>query len=93
VYIKNLSPDVTDEDLRGLTADFGDLTSVAVMKDDKGNSKGFGFVNFKDAEGASKAVEGLNGKEFKGKTLYAGRAQKKSERSAMLKAKFDEVRQ
>jgi hypothetical protein len=31
------------------------------------------------------------GKDYKGKTLYAGRAQKKTERSAALKAKFDEV--
>jgi hypothetical protein len=33
----------------------------------------------------------VQGKDYKGKTLYAGRAQKKTERSAALKAKFDEV--
>jgi hypothetical protein len=36
-------------------------------------------------------VEALNGKEVKGKELFASRAQKKQERSAALKAKFDEV--
>jgi len=62
--------------------------------DPKSASKGFAFVNFENAEAAHKAVEGLPGKEelaAKGKTLYVARAQKKAERSAKLKAKFDEV--
>jgi polyadenylate-binding protein len=54
-------------------------------------------VNYKEAEAAAKCVEALNGKELAGKsapekTLYVNRAQKKAERSAVLKAKFDEVR-
>lgn len=93
VYIKNLGTEVNDDELLGMVQEFGDLTSAVVMKDDKGNSKGFGFVNFKDADSAAKAVDALNGKDYKGKTLYAGRAQKKTERQAVLKAKFDEVRQ
>ena len=43
------------------------------MQDDKGKSKGFGFINFADADGANKAVEGMIGKEVNGKSLYAGR--------------------
>jgi len=93
VYIKNLAPEVTDDELTKIVTEFGDITSCVIMKDDKGNSKGFGFVNFKEPEAAAKAVDTLQGKEHKGKTLYAGRAQKKAERSAVLKAKFDEVRQ
>lgn len=56
-------------------------------QDDKGGSKGFGFINFKDAEAAAKCVDALNEKEMGGKTLYAGRAQKKTEREAMLRQK------
>jgi len=93
VYIKNLNTEVSEEELNKLVTEFGEVTSCVIMKDDKGNSKGFGFVNFKETEGASKCVEALQGKEHKGKTLYAGRAQKKTERQAMLKQKFDEVRQ
>lgn len=63
------------------------VTSVVVMRDEEGTSKGFGFVNFEDAEGAHKAVEALNGTDVEGKELYAGRAQKKGEREAELKAK------
>jgi RNA recognition motif-containing protein len=43
------------------------------MQDDKNKSKGFGFINFVDADGANKAVEGMIGKEINGKSLYAGR--------------------
>ncbi|KAJ9523909.1 hypothetical protein QJQ45_022343 [Haematococcus lacustris] len=91
VYIKNLSPEVTDEELATLMAEFGETSSCVIMKDDKGSSKGFGFVNYKETEAAAKAAEALQGKEFKGKYLYVGRAQKETERSAVLKARFDAV--
>jgi len=59
-----------------------------IMKDDEGKSRGFGFINFDDADAAHSAVEALNGKEIDGKELYAGRAQKKAEREAELKQKY-----
>ncbi len=58
------------------------------MMDEEGKSKGFGFVNFADPDEAAKAVDALNGKEFEGKELYVGRAQKKSEREQELKNKY-----
>jgi RNA recognition motif-containing protein len=61
------------------------------LQDDKGNSKGFGFINFEQAAAAAAAVEGLSGLEVKGKALAANRAQKKSEREAELKSKFTAV--
>lgn len=63
------------------------ISFVMVPQDDKGGSKGFGFVNFKENDAAAKCVDTLNEKEIKGKTLYAGRAQKKSEREALLRKK------
>ena len=64
------------------------VPSCMIMKDDEGKSRGFGFINFDDADAAHTAVEALNGKEIDGKELYAGRAQKKSEREAELKQKY-----
>ncbi len=66
---------------------YSSLPSHWREQDDKGGSKGFGFINFKDAEAAAKCVDTLNEKEMGGKTLYAGRAQKKTEREAMLRQK------
>jgi polyadenylate-binding protein len=63
------------------------LMCISCLQDEQGNSRGFGFVNFEDSDGAHAAVSALNGKDFDGKELYCGRAQKKSEREAELKAK------
>jgi polyadenylate-binding protein len=49
-------------------------------------------VNFEHAEDAAKAVEALNGKKIDEKEWYVGRAQKKSEREAELRAKFEQER-
>lgn len=56
-------------------------------QEDDGKSKGFGFINFEDADAARSAVDELNDKDVEGKPLFAGRAQKKSEREASLKQK------
>lgn len=61
------------------------MTSAAVSRDNEGKPRGFGFINFATAEAASNCVSTLNGREVKGKTLWAGRAQKKAERAALLK--------
>ncbi|GIY23106.1 polyadenylate-binding protein 1 [Caerostris darwini] len=89
VYIKNFGDDLDDEKLREMFEKYGKITSAKVMTDDTGKSKGFGFVSFEDPENAEKAVDDLNGKELNGKTLYVGRAQKKSERAAELKRRFE----
>ncbi|KIZ04835.1 Polyadenylate-binding protein 2, partial [Monoraphidium neglectum] len=91
VYIKNLAEDVDDEGLRKICAEHGPVTSAVVMVDGAGKSRGFGFVNFETAEAAATAVEALNGKDVGGKTVFAGRAQKKAERESLLRAKFEEV--
>jgi RNA recognition motif-containing protein len=61
-------------------------------QDGSGKSKCFGFVNFSEPEAAGKAVDELTGREVNGKSLYAGRAQKKAEREAMLRSQFEEKR-
>merc|ERR1719308_418714 len=70
----------------------GDAEVGEVMADDAGKTKGFGFVSFEDSESAEKAVEELNGQEINGKMLYVGRAQKKAERQAELKKKFEQLK-
>lgn len=93
VFVKNLPNDVGDDELMKIASEFGEVTSAVVMKDDKGGSKGFGFINFKEAEHAAKCVDALHEKEMNGKTVFAGRAQKKTEREAMLRQKAEESKQ
>lgn len=93
VYVKNIPTEVTDEEFRELFAAFGDVTSAAIARDTEGKNRGFGFVNFVDHEHAYKAVEELNGKDFKGQDLYVGRAQKKHEREEELRRSYEAARQ
>lgn len=46
LYVKNLGQDVTVDLLKDEFSKFGKVTSLAIMKDDQGKSRGFGFVNF-----------------------------------------------
>ncbi|KAK9514826.1 hypothetical protein VZT92_025513 [Zoarces viviparus] len=93
VYIKNFGEDYTDEKLKEIFTAFGRTLSVRVMKDERGRSRGFGFVNYANHEDAQKAVDGMNGKDMSGKILYVGRAQKRLERQGELKRRFDQIKQ
>lgn len=92
VYVKNLPGSFTDEDIKRIFDCYGSITSAVVMKDSNEKSKCFGFVNFESDEDAAKAIEKLNGTIQNDKVLYVGRAQKKAEREAELKAKFHQKR-
>ncbi|RVE56994.1 hypothetical protein OJAV_G00212000 [Oryzias javanicus] len=93
VYIKNFGDEMEDERLKEMFEKYGKTLSVKVMTDSSGKSRGFGFVSFEKHEDANKAVEEMNGTELNGKTVFVGRAQKKMERQAELKRKFELLKQ
>lgn len=92
VYIKNIDESVTDEQFQKLFEEYGDVISATITRDESGKSRGFGFVNYASHEVASKAVDELNDKDFHGKNLYVGRAQKKHEREEELKKQYEAQR-
>ncbi|KAK9271471.1 hypothetical protein L1049_027062 [Liquidambar formosana] len=93
VYVKNLSETTTDEDLKKIFSNYGTITSAVVMRDAYGKSRCFGFVNFQSPDAAATAVEELNGTtHIDDKVWYVGKAQRKSEREAELRAKFEQER-
>lgn len=92
VFVKNLSETTTDDDLNNFFGKYGSITSAVVMRDANGKSKCFGFVNFQNPDDAAAAVENLNGASLNDKVLYVGKAQRKREREAELRAKFEQER-
>jgi len=92
IFVKNLDESASEDTIRGIFSAYGEITSFALMKNEDGSSKGFAFINFADMDAAKKAVEEQNGQEFLSKPMYVGRAQKKSERLAELKDKFDKIK-
>uniref|UniRef100_A0A915CUI7 Polyadenylate-binding protein n=1 Tax=Ditylenchus dipsaci TaxID=166011 RepID=A0A915CUI7_9BILA len=95
VYVKNFGDSLDREKLEELFGKFGPILSCTVMTDSEGKSKGFGFVSFENAEDAEQAVEAMNDYEVPNSEhkLTVCRAQKKSERQAELKRKYEQQKQ
>merc|ERR1739847_209984 len=92
VYVKNINDEYDEAKLNEMFQKYGKISSVKVMKSDDGKSKGFGFVSFESPEEAMTACDELNGQDLDGKTVFVGRAQKKAERQAELKKKFEALK-
>merc|ERR1719228_465310 len=92
VYVKNINDEYDEAKLNEMFQKYGKISSVKVMKSDDGKSKGFGFVSFESPEEAMNACDELNGQDLDGKTVFVGRAQKKAERQAELKKKFEALK-
>ncbi|CAK9438639.1 uncharacterized protein LODBEIA_P28630 [Lodderomyces beijingensis] len=92
IYVKNIDLAFSEKEFEDLFAPFGKITSIYLEKDQEGNSKGFGFVNFEEHGAAAQAVEELNDKEINGQKIYVGRAQKKRERTEELKKQYEAAR-
>ncbi len=81
IFVGNLSREVTDEDLRQVFESFGSVESATAVKDKfTGESRGFGFVEMSSASEARSAIDGMNGKELKGRVLNVNEARPREER-------------
>ncbi len=82
IYVGNLSYEVTEEDLKEAFEAFGKVDTVKVIKDNyTGRSKGFGFVEMAAKTEAQSAIEGLNGKDLKGRSISVNEARPRPEGS------------
>jgi cold-inducible RNA-binding protein len=70
LYVGNLPYNVTEDDLRGLFAQAGEVKEVALISDRAtGRSKGFGFVEMTTQADAEKAIQMLNNHDLGGRPL------------------------
>lgn len=88
LYIKNIGETVDDEELKAMFEPFGQISSAKVMRDEKGQSRCFGFVCFANPEDATRAVTEMHLKLIGGKPLYVGIHEKKDQRLERLQARF-----
>lgn len=73
LYVGNLSFSTTSEDLTGLFAQYGSVTSAQIVTDrETGRSRGFAFVEM--ASGGDEAIAGTNMRDFQGRTLTVNEA-------------------
>jgi len=80
IYVGNMSYDTTEEDLKLACEAFGKVESATIIKDKfSGQPKGFGFVEMSSKAEGQAAIDGLNGKELKGRTLNVNEARPRTE--------------
>lgn len=83
IYVGNLKYDVTDEQLKDMFGELGEVASADVIKDKlTGQSKGFGFVDMPNAAEAHDAIQALHDSMHDGRKLTVNEARPRSERPA-----------
>ncbi|TAF94921.1 MAG: RNA-binding protein [Cytophagia bacterium] len=81
IYVANVNYKTTDDQLRELFEEFGEVTSARIINDKfTGQSRGFGFVEMATDTEAQQAINELNGNEFMGKVLVVNEARAREER-------------
>src|ERR1044072_6928793 len=81
IYVSNLSFNVTDDDLEGFFAEYGEVSSARVITDKfTGKSRGFGFVEMADDEAARKAIAELDGGRVEGREIKVAEARPRERR-------------
>jgi len=81
LYVSNLPYTMTDEELQGEFAAFGNVSSARLVKDrETGRSRGFGFVEMPVESEALTAIDALNAKEIGGRSLRVVEARPKEDR-------------
>jgi RNA recognition motif-containing protein len=84
MYVGNIPYDATEEDLRELFSEQGEIESLKIIQDQfTDRSKGFGFIEMVNEEDAKKAIATLNGKDFKGKSLTVAEAKPQQKRQGV----------
>ena len=80
IYVGNLSFDTSEDDIRQAFAEYGQVSSVSIIKDKfTGRSRGFAFVEMPNNSEAQAAISGLNGQDLGGRTLTVNEARPRTE--------------
>ena len=79
IYVGGLPLAVTEEGLKAMFAEYGDVASVNLVKDGvTRESRGFGFVEMPEREQAEKAITEMVGQEMEGQALTVERARERT---------------
>jgi len=83
LYVGNLSYDTTEEQIRTLFTQAGEIAEIAFITDrDTGRPKGFGFVTMKTEEASKEAIKRFNGFTIDNRALTVNEAKPREERTS-----------
>ncbi|KAF3985679.1 hypothetical protein FT663_05202 [Candidozyma haemuli var. vulneris] len=78
LFVGNLGPDATDELLIAAFAKYASMSKARVVKDHKGENRGYGFVAFEKADDYLQAFKEMNGKYVGQRPVQLKRAESKA---------------
>ena len=81
IYVGNLPYSITEDELRNLFAEHGEVSSANVISDrHTGQSKGFGFVEMSNQSEAEAAIAALNDSSVQGRNIRVNQARPRESR-------------
>lgn len=82
IFVGNLSYTTTEDSLRRLFEQYGEVTSVRIINDrETGRSRGFGFVEMANDDEARAAIAATNARAVDGRTINVNEARPREERA------------
>ena len=80
LFVGGIAFTTTEKGLHDFFGKVGEVSSASIVTDrDTGRSRGFGFVEMANAEGAQRAVSDLNGRDLDGRSLKVELAKPKTD--------------
>jgi RNA recognition motif-containing protein len=93
LYVGNVGTSATEQDLRRLFANYGQVDQMSLVKGDIGESNCFAFVGITDDEQALKAIHDINGTKLSGRVLIVNEAKpQKSARTQSFRQRGRPIR-
>ena len=84
LYVGNLNYRTTEEKLKDLFSQYGEVSSVNILQ-----GRGFGFVEMASAESAEDAKTKLNGQDFDGRKIIVNEARPRAEKRGERRERKD----
>ncbi len=82
IYVGNLSFNTTEDELREVFAEYGEVSSVTILTDKTtGQSKGFGFIEMPVQSEAEAAIQSLDGHSVNGRDIKVTQARPRIRRT------------
>jgi polyadenylate-binding protein len=88
LFVKNLPSGTTPKDLYELFSKYGDIISIKLRQNKKGECLGYGYVNYQSNSSAEEALKCLNDYEYQHRNLYVSLFSPKKDRSTSSQDKF-----
>jgi RNA recognition motif-containing protein len=81
IFVGNLSYRTTEAELESAFSAYGAVERVSIVRDrDSGQPRGFAFVEMTNAQEATNAINGMNGRDLDGRALNVNEARPREDR-------------